>query len=84
MPWGPLGCFWSASAPRSRPPEQPVPIELPGGSLTAQGKAILAAAADRDLSPGQAGQMLFGLGALAKLIETDELEARIAALEASK
>jgi hypothetical protein len=62
--------------------EQPVPIDMPTeGTLTDQGRAVVAAAADGFLAPGQAAQMLTGLGALAKLIETDELAARIAALE---
>ena len=62
--------------------EQPVPIELPAdGTLTDQGRAVIAAAGAGTLAPGQASQLLAGLGALAKLIETDELAARIAALE---
>lgn len=61
--------------------EQPVPIELPDGSLSDHGRAVLSAAGAGELSPGQAAQLLTGLGSLAKLIETDELEARIQALE---
>jgi len=61
--------------------EQPVPISLPAGTLTEQGRAVLQAAGLGELAPGQASQLLAGLGALAKLIETDELAARIAALE---
>ena len=62
--------------------EQPVPLALPDGTLTDQGRAVLAAAGAGDLAPGQAGQLLAGLAALAKLTETDELARRIAALEA--
>jgi hypothetical protein len=62
--------------------EHPAAISLPEGSLTEQGRAVLQAAGLGDLAPGQAAQLLAGLGALAKLIETDELAARIAALEA--
>jgi hypothetical protein len=62
--------------------ELPTPIELPEGSLSEQGRAVVTAAGAGDLAPGQASQLLAGLGALAKLIETDELAARIAALEA--
>lgn len=62
--------------------ELPAPMDLPDGSLAEQGRAVLAAAGTGDLAPGQAAQLLAGLGALAKLIETDELAARIAALEA--
>ena len=50
-------------------------------SLAARGRAILAAAASGEVPAGQAAQLLAGLGTLAKLIETDELAARIAALE---
>lgn len=64
--------------------EQAAPIELPAGSLTDQGRAIVTAAGVGHLAPGQAAQLLAGLGTLAKLIETDELAARIAALEAMK
>ena len=61
--------------------EQTTPIDLPAGTLADQGRAVLAAAGAGLLAPGQAAQLLTGLGALAKLIETDELAARIAALE---
>lgn len=61
--------------------ELPVPIALPEGTLADQGRAVVAAAGEAALAPGQAAQLLTGLGALAKLIETDELAARIAALE---
>ena len=61
--------------------EQSAPIPLPDGSLADQGRAVLAAAGAGHLAPGQAAQLLAGLGALAKLIETDELAARVAALE---
>jgi hypothetical protein len=43
---------------------------------------VLRAAATGDLSPGQAAQLMTALAAQAKLTETDELAARIAALEA--
>ena len=62
--------------------EQPAPMSLPDdGTLSDQGRAVIAAAGVGDLSPGQAAQLLAGLCALAKLIETDELAVRIAALE---
>lgn len=61
--------------------EQPAPIDLPDGTLTDQGRAVLTAVGAGDIAPGQAAQLLSGLGALAKLIETDELAARVAALE---
>ena len=68
--------------PPIRATEQAQAISLPDGSLTEQGKAILGAVAAGDLAPGQGAQLLQALGSMAKLIETDDLAARIAALEA--
>lgn len=67
--------------PPVRAAEQPVPLGLPDSGLVAQGEAILAAASDGVLAPGQAAQMLQALGALSRLVETEDLAARIAALE---
>jgi phage terminase small subunit len=50
-------------------------------TLTDQGRAVVAAAVAGELPLSQAAQLITGLGALAKLVETDELAARIAALE---
>jgi Family of unknown function (DUF5681) len=61
--------------------ELPTPIALPATGLSDQGRAILDAAGSGTLAPGQAGALLSGLGALAKLIETTELVERIKALE---
>lgn len=57
-------------------------VPMPDGGLADKGRAILEAAGAGNLAPGQASALLAGLGALAKLVETDELAARIAALEA--
>lgn len=59
-------------------------LTAPQGALSEQGRAVVAAAAAGDLTPSQAVQYLTGMGTLAKLIETDELAARIAALEAKQ
>lgn len=67
--------------PPMKPSEQEAPITLPDGSLTDQGRAVMAAAATGELAPSQAAQLLAGLSALAKLVETDDLAARISALE---
>jgi hypothetical protein len=61
--------------------EMAAPLTLPDGTLTDQGRAVLAAVGSGELAPAQAAQLLAGLGALARLVETDELAARIAALE---
>lgn len=64
-----------------KPSEEVTPLQMPTGTLTEQGSAVLAAVASGQIAPGQGAALLASLGALAKLIETDELEKRIAALE---
>ena len=61
--------------------EQSAPLALPGGTLTDQGRAVIAAVASGELAPSQGAALLASLGTLAKLTEADELERRIAALE---
>lgn len=61
--------------------ELPEPLSLPAGSLTDQGRAVLAAVAAGELAPGQGAALLAGLGALARVREIDELSARLDALE---
>lgn len=61
---------------------QPVALSLPAGDgITAQGVAVVAAVAAGTLAPGQGAALLTGLGALARIKETDELERRITQLE---
>ena len=63
--------------------EQAQVIELPkGGTLTQRGEAVLLAAAAGQLAPAQAAQLIAAIGGLARVAEIDELQARIAALEA--
>jgi hypothetical protein len=62
--------------------EQAAPLALPDGTLTDQGRAVLAAVAAGELAPGQGAALLASLSTLAKLTEADELERRIGALEA--
>jgi hypothetical protein len=62
--------------------EEAAPLALPDGTLTEQGRAVVAAAAAGTLAPGQAAALLASLGTLAKLTEADELARRVAALEA--
>ncbi len=64
--------------------EQPVTLSMPeGGTLTAQATFLLSAAASGDIAPGQAAQLIAALGTVAKIIEIDDLEARIEKLEES-
>ena len=67
--------------PALRPIELPATIAMPAGDLTKQAQAVIQAAAAGELAPGQATQLLQGLGALAKIIEIDDLAKRIKALE---
>ena len=61
--------------------EQPQTINLPNGTLTDQGRAVLAAVAAGELAPGQGAQLLAAIGTLGKVVELDEMAARITALE---
>jgi hypothetical protein len=64
--------------------EQAVELALPdGGTLTAQGRAVLSAVALGDLAPGQGAQLLAAIGSLARVTEIDELTQRIDNLEAA-
>lgn len=61
--------------------EQPQALTLPDGTLTEQGRAVLACVAAGELAPGQGAALLGALGTLARVAEVDELAARITALE---
>ena len=61
--------------------EQPQALNLPDGTLTDQGRAVLAAVAAGELAPGQGSVLLGAIGTLARVAEIDELERRIALLE---
>ena len=63
--------------------EQPQALTLPPGTLTEQGRAILAAVASGELAPSQACQLITAIGVLARVAELDELTGRITALEAA-
>ncbi len=64
--------------------EQPQALTLPAGSLTDQGRAVLASVAAGELAPGQGAALLGAIGTLARVAEVDELAARITALEAQR
>lgn len=61
--------------------EEKAELTMPDGTLTDQGRAVVAAIAAGELAPGQGAALLASLGTLAKLIETDDLAQRIKALE---
>jgi hypothetical protein len=56
-------------------------LTLPDGSLTEQGRAVLASVASGELAPGQGAQLMTAIGTLARVAEIDELAARVQALE---
>ena len=63
--------------------EQTQALTLPDGTLTEQGRAVLACVAAGELAPGQGSALLAAIGTLARVAEVDELTARITALEAA-
>ena len=73
------------TVPALRPVDAVAPLNLPvDGGLADQGRAVLAALASGYLPVNQAAGILQGLGNLAKLVELDELEKRVAALEGKR
>ena len=69
--------------PPIRPEEAPVPVHLPAdGTLTEQGRAVVAAVAAGKLAPTQGATLLAALGTLAKIAEATDLAARVAEMEA--
>ncbi len=64
--------------------EQPQALSLPDGTLTDQGRAVLASVAAGELAPGQGAALLGAIGTLARVTELDELTARITALEVQR
>lgn len=64
--------------------EQTQALKLPKGSLANAGRAVLASVAAGELAPGQGAALITAIGSLARVIEVDELAARITALEAIK
>ena len=64
--------------------EQVQPLTLPAGTLADQGRAVLTAVAAGELAPSQGAQLVAAIGQLARVVEIDELERRIAALEGGR
>ena len=64
--------------------EEAAPLTLPDGTLTEQGRAVVAAVAAGEIAPGQGAALLASLSTLAKLTEADELKRRITALEGTR
>lgn len=58
-------------------------LTLPDGTLTEQGRAVLASVAGGELAPSQGAALVTAIGTLARVTEIDELAARVAALESA-
>ncbi len=71
-----LECAYGKAPPASTPFLLPEDL-----SLTAKGEAVLSAISRGDLSPDQGAKLLQALTGQARLVEVEELERRIAALE---
>jgi len=69
-------------APSLRPEEAAVQVAVPpGADLTATGRALIDAAVAGEVAPGQAAALVGAVGAVARVVETDELIRRIEQLE---
>ena len=70
--------------PAMKPVEQPVALAIPqDAGLADQGRAVVAALAEGILAPSQAASILQALAGIARLIELEEFEKRLSALEAA-
>jgi hypothetical protein len=68
--------------PTAKPVDLPQKFALPSSSLTDQGRAVLAAVAAGEIAPGQGVQLLTAISGLSRVVEIDEIAARLTALEA--
>ena len=64
--------------------EEPVRFDVGGQGLSDQGRAVVAAAADGQITTRQSADMLSALGSLARMIEVEELVRRVEVLEADR
>ena len=64
--------------------DEPVDVPTFVGSLGERGRAVLDALASGDLTPDQAATMLSAIGTQARIVEIDEIEKRVTALESVK
>ena len=67
--------------PTLRPTEQTEALALDGLTLSEKGRAVFGALAEGQIAPTQAAVLLASLADLGRLIEGDELSARIAVIE---
>lgn len=68
--------------PAVKPVDNTHVLDLPkDGSLTDQGRAVIAAVSKGELSPANGAQLVTAIGTLARVAEIDELSERIKKLE---
>lgn len=67
--------------PRLSPIDKPVHIDTLSGGLADQARAILVALCDGSITPDQASTLMRTIATQARIIEVDQLEKRVAALE---
>lgn len=70
--------------PALRPKDAPILLAKPDGGLSEYGRTVLEAMAAGDISPDEATTVMGAISAQARIVEVDELEKRVAALEAAK
>lgn len=77
-----LNVCLSRILPAYRPTIKPVELNVdPSADLVEIGRQVVSAVAAGDCPPDVAGQLLQGLGTLARITEIEELKDRLAALE---
>lgn len=69
--------------PALRPTELPERVALTGDTLSEQGRSVLAAIGAGDIAVSHGTQLVQALASMARVVEIDELQSRIAALEAN-
>jgi len=69
------------SLPNVRPTDTPRKLPIDGDTLTDKAASIVDGVADGSISTDEAARLLQALGSAARIIETDELERRVSALE---
>lgn len=68
--------------PTVKPVDLTTALNLPtDGTLTEQGRAVIAAVSGGELSPANGAQLVTAIGTLARVTEIDELSARLTKLE---
>ncbi len=67
--------------PALKTTDEPIAITIPAGTLVEQGQAVIDALAAGKLTPDQAHSVMGIVEGQAKIVETDDLARRVAALE---